>query len=345
MQELQIPNGYFQLWNMYLIEQELDFHTLEFLAPYWDDLDQVLQLPIDTQSPFSFFYSILQLTREQLDCPQLIIEMAKRIRPEHFGVLGYMATRSNSVAEALQYIMRFSRLVIDGADAVPIQMHQQGNEIWLFWPLSDEKYALLNEMTMAAMVHLAKQIFPDPPKFLNIQMAHRAQMAQYHYQKFYGCEVLFDQPRYAYVMSVDSLTLKSVLADPSLMQLLLKQAEEAIALKPSYESLLQQIHAAVAEYLRLHATVPKIDQIADELHLSTRTLQRQLQEQNTSFKKLLEAERMKRCEQLLQHNTSLTDIAMRLGYSDQSALARAYKAYSGQTLLQRKQQLKAQSEL
>jgi hypothetical protein len=42
--------------------------------------------------------------------------MAELIRPEHFGVLGYMATRSNSVAEALQYIMKFSRLVIDGAE-------------------------------------------------------------------------------------------------------------------------------------------------------------------------------------------------------------------------------------
>ena len=33
MQELQIPNGYFQLWNMYLIEQGIDFHQLGFLAP------------------------------------------------------------------------------------------------------------------------------------------------------------------------------------------------------------------------------------------------------------------------------------------------------------------------
>ncbi|RZJ21091.1 MAG: AraC family transcriptional regulator [Acinetobacter sp.] len=345
MQELQIPNGYFQLLQMYLQRQGSDVFSLTCLAPYQAQLGYVLSLPIDSQSTYSFFAEVIQLTQKQMNCPQLVFEMACLIRPEHFGVLGYMATRSNSVAEALQYMIRFSRLVIDGEDVSPMQMHQQGNEIWLTWPYFDEKYALLNEMTMASIVHLAKQIFPDPPKFLNIQMAHRAQMAQYHYQKFYGCDVLFDQPRYAYVMSVDSLTLKSVLADPPLMQLLLKQAEEAIALKPSYESLLQQIHAAVAEYLRLHATVPKIDQIADELHLSTRTLQRQLQEQNTSFKKLLEAERMKRCEQLLQQNSSFTDIAMRLGYSDQSALARAYKAYSGQTLLQRKQQLKAQSEL
>ena len=91
MQELQIPNGYFQLLNMYLIEQGIDFHQLDFLAQYQYELEHVLQLPIDTQSPFSFFQTILQLTREQLDCPQLIMEMAKFIQPEHFSVLGYMA--------------------------------------------------------------------------------------------------------------------------------------------------------------------------------------------------------------------------------------------------------------
>ena len=58
MQELQIPNGYFQLWNMYLIEQGIDFHQLGFLAQYQYELEHVLQLPIDTQSPFSFFQTI-----------------------------------------------------------------------------------------------------------------------------------------------------------------------------------------------------------------------------------------------------------------------------------------------
>jgi hypothetical protein len=42
-----------------------------------------------------------------------------------------MATRSNSVAEALSYVMRFSRLVIDGAEVSPMQMQQRDNEIWL----------------------------------------------------------------------------------------------------------------------------------------------------------------------------------------------------------------------
>ena len=65
-------------------------------------------------------------------------------------------------------------------------------------------------------------------------------------------------------------------------------------------------------------------------------MQRQLQALNTSFKLILDAERMKRCEILLSQNESLTAIADQLGYSDQSALARAYKNLTGQTLLTRK---------
>ena len=107
-----------------------------------------------------------------------------------------------------------------------------------------------------------------------------------------------------------------------------------------FEHILQQVHLHIAAYIRLHANVPKIEIIADELHWSIRTLQRQLNTQNSSFKKVLETERMKRCEQLLVQGISFSDIAMQLGYSDQSALARAYKAFSGQTLMQRKKQLK-----
>lgn len=124
------------------------------------------------------------------------------------------------------------------------------------------------------------------------------------------------------------------------MQLLVRQAEEAIASKQKYETLVDKLHLIVAEYLKLKEQAPKIEDIAQELHISTRTLQRQLSELDSSFKKIVEVERMKRCEQLLESHVQLTDIAMRLGYSDQSALARAYKAFSGQTLLQKKQQLK-----
>lgn len=78
--------------------------------------------------------------------------------------------------------------------------------------------------------------------------------------------------------------------------------------------------------------------------MSSRSLQRYLSEQGSSFKKLLEQERMKRCETLLQQGLSLTEIAQQLDYSDQSALARAYEAATGQTLLQARKLFKTKEE-
>ncbi|OTG80834.1 AraC family transcriptional regulator [Acinetobacter sp. ANC 5054] len=340
MPDIHIPNGYFQLWNMVLRERELDFMQLDFLEPYQAQLQHVLSLPIDSQSAYSFFKTIMQLTQNALDCPQLVFEMAKYIRAEHFGVLGYMATRSDSVAEALHNVVRFSRLVIDGEQIVPMDISHQDKQIILSWPLHDDGYLFLNELTTACMAHLAKQIFPASLKLLSIHFAHSVQMARFHYEKFFGCPVTFSEPHYSFVIHADSLDLKSELADPSLMQLLLRQAEEAIAARPQHFQPLQQMQQYIADYLKTHQQAPKIQYLADELHLSVRTLQRQLQQQETSFKTLLETERMKRCEHFLLQQMNLTDIAMALGYSDQSALARAYKAYSGQTLLERKKALK-----
>lgn len=340
MNELHIPNGYHQLWKMYLLSQGLDYKHLDSIAPYISQLDHVLSQPIDSQSPYTFFNTVMQATQQELNCPNLVFQMAELIRPEHFGVLGYMATRSNSVAEALQYIMKFSRLVIDGADITPMQLSYVGDEFYLTWPMHDAKYALVNELTTACMAHLAKQIFPASLVLNCMKFAHAQQMARFHYEKFFGCKIEFEHSEYAFVLNSASLDVKSALADPSLMQLLLKQAEDAIASKPRIENIKQQLHLHIAQYLKQYAQAPKIEQIADELYTSVRTLQRQLAEADSSFKKVLEIERMKRIEQLLLQPLSLLDIALQLGYSDQSALARAYKSYTGQTLLQRRKALK-----
>ncbi|KAF1018662.1 MAG: HTH-type transcriptional regulator VirS [Acinetobacter bereziniae] len=343
MQELQIPNGYFHLWQMYLSERGVDIATLDFLqVDEKKHLLGILALPIDTQSSYSFFQQLIEKTKQALDCPQIVFEMAEYVRPEHFGVLGYMASRSTTVAEALQNVMRFSRLVIDGDEVIPMQMQQKSPYVHLVWPFHHDKYILINEFTNALMMHLARKIVPPNQFPLHaVYFAHAPQMALYHYQKFYACEVLFNQPQYSFVLLMEGLELKIQQADPSLMQLLVKQAEEAIAAKPRYKTIAQQLHLIVAEYLKLKEQAPKIEEIAQELHISTRTLQRQLSDLDTSFKKIVEIERMKRCEFLLGSDTHLSEIAMRLGYSDQSALARAYKAFSGQTLLEKKQQLKS----
>lgn len=341
MKDVYIPNGYFHLWYWYICELHLDQTFFPEIGEDRTQLDEILKLPLAGQSSHAFFIHLIEHTR-QLAQPDFIFQMAQYVKAEHFGVLGYMATRSGTVAEALQYILKFSRLVIDGDDITPMHIQQEGTLLKISWPLLSDEYCWINEITTAMMIQLARQILPEGLFPLEkVLLAHEPLMASYHYRKFYGCEVMFKHSEYTLMLSVGSLALKPQQADPSLIHLLIQQAENAIATKTRHTALDQQLHLIVAEYLRLKQTVPKIEDIAYELHLSVRTLQRQLSVLNTSFKKIVEIERMARCDFLLLQQLSLSEIALELGYSDQSALARAYKSFYGHTLLERKKMLKS----
>lgn len=339
--QLKISNGYFQLLKVFLKEQNVDLADLALNEEQRIELEKTLCAAIDQQTSYDFFMEVVAAIHRRIDCPDLAFALAKCITPANFGLLGYMASRSESLAQALEYVVRFSPLVVVGLNVTYMRYEIVNNTIRLFCPLGADKYIFLHEVTFAAMIFLAKQ-FVGSQHLPLIQMSfvNAPTMPLYLYQQFYQCVIKFEQPMYEIIISTDALQMKHEQADPNLIQLLVKQAEENLAQTSPHTTVVQRIRFIVAEYLKLEQQAPKIEDIAQELFVSGRTLQRQLKQYDTSFKQILEEERMQRCEVLLMQDKDLTDIALQLGYSDQSALARAYKAFSGQTLLQKKQQLK-----
>ncbi|MGI9288212.1 MAG: helix-turn-helix domain-containing protein [Pseudomonadales bacterium] len=75
---------------------------------------------------------------------------------------------------------------------------------------------------------------------------------------------------------------------------------------------------------------PTQDNIAAEMHLSTRTLIRHLQREGTAFKKILEALRREYAQTLL-HNARLTvaDVGELLGYGEPANFGRAFRRWYG----------------
>ena len=341
MQEIKISNGYVQLWASYLRSQQIEPLEAEFLQHLRPQLAHLIDQPFDTQVPLELLNQIVQQTQDYLKRPQLIFDMVQAIRPEHFGLLGYMASKSSNLSEIIGYMMRFQRLVIDGSEFVPLQLRQSEQGIELHWAYLDDKYNILKELTMAAMLQLARSILLEQQLQLKtVRLAHTPTVTPQHFFFFFSTEVLFSQSYDGFSLDLNGLHLPSEHANPILLQLVLQQAEQAIAAKATLDSTLVQARNLIAEHLRTAQRAIKIEQLAQQLHVSVRTLQRNLEQEGTSFKKLLEQERMKRCELLLQQQISLSEIAQQLDYSDQSALARAYKAANGQTLLVRKKQIK-----
>ncbi len=73
------------------------------------------------------------------------------------------------------------------------------------------------------------------------------------------------------------------------------------------------------------------ERVAEQLQLSGRHLNRKLLEEGTSFKLLREQLLYQMAEQLLAESCRQAEIAERLGFSDESAFAKAFRRWSGMT--------------
>jgi AraC-like DNA-binding protein len=81
---------------------------------------------------------------------------------------------------------------------------------------------------------------------------------------------------------------------------------------------------------RLGRASVELDIIAKELSLSTRSLRRKLDEEGTSFREILQAQRLIKAEKLLRDGRlQISELATYLGYSDVAVFSRAFKAWTG----------------
>ncbi len=77
---------------------------------------------------------------------------------------------------------------------------------------------------------------------------------------------------------------------------------------------------------------PNLAEVADRLHLSSRTLKRRLAERGTSFHQLVDAARRAEAIRLLTGTAlSIEQIARRLGYADPSSFRRAFQGWTDTT--------------
>ncbi|HET8708252.1 MAG TPA: helix-turn-helix transcriptional regulator, partial [Pseudomonadales bacterium] len=77
---------------------------------------------------------------------------------------------------------------------------------------------------------------------------------------------------------------------------------------------------------------PSQEQLADKLHMSTRTFRRRLYEKNISYKQVLEDTRRRDAMQLLEKKTlEIQKVAELLGYKNPANFTRAFREWTGRS--------------
>lgn len=189
---------------------------------------------------------------------------------------------------------------------------------------------LSNEATIASILTISREVSTKPVHPLAVYFKHPAPDSIVAHEAYFGCPVHFDTDRDALLISHDSLQTPNKLGDKSISEFFDSHLETELAKLDDNSALDRQVRRHVTQ--ALSEGVPLLSDVAGHLGMSGRTLQRRLSELGYSYQTLVDESRRQLAERLLrQTDYSLVEIAFMTGFSEQSAFARAFKRWAGQT--------------
>ena len=289
------------------------------------------QCNANSRMPFTDWWHALEVIAKLYQKPHIGLEVGAYIQPSHCGVLGYLSLSCEYLAEALQRFERFQRLLYEGNEAFT---QAQGDLVTFSWPF-DYGYSTResDEVLISSMASYVRMLVGNEDlKPTRIGFVHTKPKDITPYANLLGCDVEFECKNTYVSFPVSMLTLKVEKADPALRALLDQQAHALLDVLPNGDHFEQQFYKYVLRAMQ--DGKPTIDEVAGYMKMSSRTLHRRLEERQLVFKELLQKTRQQLAQQYLKEGRlTLSEIALLLGYSEQSAFTRAFKQWLGETPL------------
>ena len=251
------------------------------------------------------------------------------VMPQHLGVLGYLVLASDTLGEAMHAYQRYERLFY-GVDLAELRF--VGPDVEIRWAPADTG-AIADQTAIAALITFLRRQLQDPPppsgvSFLFDATAEQAQACE----AFFGCPVQFACSHTSVRFPMVYLSIPMPHREPGLRVLLDRQAQALLDALPdpsAFDRAVQQLLVRM-----LPEGEVNVDKVAAAMHQSTRTLQRRLADRGMTWQQLLDNTRMQLARQYLKDQAlSVAEIALLLGFSEQSAFTRAFKRWTGQTPL------------
>jgi AraC-like DNA-binding protein len=193
-----------------------------------------------------------------------------------------------------------------------------------FEPLADEDIAAL-----AVFVRMARMSWGQDFTPAAVKLACPETPCSDRIRDFFRCPVTYDQGAFELVMRAADLERPLPTANGEL----LAATDKVIA---GYMAKLVRADVTTRARAEIMEALPSgrisDESIADTLHMSSRTFQRRLKEEGTTFKRLLEEVRRELALQYIEDPTiSITELSYLLGFSEPSSFARVFKNWTGQS--------------
>ncbi|MEP0357248.1 MAG: AraC family transcriptional regulator [Paraglaciecola sp.] len=285
--------------------------------------------------PMSKFVMILEEAAKYIGDENLGLHYYQHVDFRRLGIFGYVLLNSTTIGEALYFSSRYYCLFQQGMEYNLVVEDDIATLTYNITTKNCPKSRQDAEMTLMGAVTLIRFLYDGLWQPSAVHFSHEAPDdtsehtkllgSSVHFNKSFNCLFFEKKLLNAPVHNIDIQLKKSLtITMEQLLSINQEQLEEDW-FHPFQEKIINSLENGV----------PKIDDIADKMYVSKRTLQRKLSNEGLSFLSVIESIRYKLASNYLSASEVLPqDIAIFLGYSDVSSFSRAFKRWTNMTPLE-----------
>jgi AraC-like DNA-binding protein len=261
--------------------------------------------------------------------PAFGLRAANCWHPSNLGALGYAWLSSSTLRTGLGRVVRYWRLLGEKT-AARLDDTPSGLKTVFESGRTDPVVAsIAADFSMSLLVSMCRMNYGHALRPATVMLKRSKPDGWQVYRNHYGCPIHFSA-------SEDSFTLTRADADKplpssnrqiaatldSILSQQLARLDKSNVVARCRASLLEQLSSGELSE----------EEMARQLHMSRRTLQRKLAEAETTYQQLVDDTRRELALRYIENpNQSITDITFMLGFSQQSAFTRAFRRWTGGT--------------
>lgn len=272
------------------------------------------------------FFALWQAIGEVSADPAIGLLLGTENRTERFPPFKLAALSSENFGSAIDRMARYKQLTCP--EEIVQQKDDQEWNIQFRWLLADEvEPPVLIECAFASVLSIARHGTGTRLSPLRVELIQPRAHAK-TIERHFGCPVVFGGIKNGIVFRTADAQQPFITRNEELLGMLAPQFEKELKVALGAEQFADQVRLAIQQ--KLTGRRPSIEDVADALHISTRTLQRRLQEHGSSFQRVLEEARHHLARHYLNNSVlELNEAAYLLGYEDGNSFVRAFRMWEG----------------
>jgi AraC-like DNA-binding protein len=271
-------------------------------------------------------FALWRAVAEEIDDAEFGLKLGSEIRFERSHPVEIAGICSRTFGDALERLARYKQLTCP--EEIHIHRKAQETSVEFFFVEANEREPdIMVDVGLTWILNVGRRGSDGEIAPLRVELTRPAKNREL-LQRHFGCPVRFNADRNALIFRSIDLDMPFVTQNEELATIIGAQLDtELKALKTS-----RDVREQVKETLRrsLAGRRPTLEEVAKELGMGARTLQRRLTDAGLKFQLLVEETRRELARHYLtQRAMEVSETAFLLGFEDANSFYRAFQEWEG----------------